>query len=556
MLFKPLVLDFLRDHVWQFVSYMLIIIVFFPIESILLPKVYGKMFDQIKTITKFSDIYNFRANFSKMNFPGALVLLIVLWVVILSSSTLKTYAESLLTPDYFSYLRNIIFKNTVHSYQSNYNDMKTGDYLTRVLELTRNIKDLFQYIISRFLPELVVSFVIIIYMFMQHKTLGYILLFGSMVCLIVQYFGSSYLFTLISDRESFFNSTVSENLRDSLDNLMNIFLNNEVDNEVEKNKDLERQSKEKLQHIMRVQSMVTFCTDMTIVGSFAVSLIFLYYLISIKKVKVTHGIVLVMILGQFLNNFLFVNNGFIYNIVYRLGIINSSHEFLENIFRANSERTLTSGIKRGHIEFKNVKFRYDKTKDSFIYDNLNIVFEAGKRHSIVGQSGAGKSTMMKLLVGLYTPESGAIYIDSVDTKHMKLDYLRENVNYINQRTNLFNDTIMYNILYGNKGVDEKTVISMLKNYDLLKIFDEIPGGVYAKAGINGGNLSGGMQRIVILMRGILKPGQIIIMDEPTTGLDTNTLANVKKMIIDETEGKTLIIITHENSMKIGEVHEL
>jgi ABC-type multidrug transport system fused ATPase/permease subunit len=274
-------------------------------------------------------------------------------------------------------------------------------------------------------------------------------------------------------------------------------------------------------------------------------------LISKKDVKVTQGIVMVMILGQFLNYFIYVNNGFIYNIAYRVGIISSSKDYLENIFGSKGGRTLSSGISTGNIQFKNVKFRYDKTHDNYIYDDLNIQFHAGKRYAIVGQSGAGKTTMMKLLVGLYTPESGAIYIDSVDTRHMKLDYLRKNVNYINQRTTLFNETIMYNMLYGNPEISEKTVIAKLKKYDLLKIFDEIPEGVYANAGVNGGNLSGGMQRIVILMRGILKPGVIVIMDEPTTGLDTNTIRNVKKMIFEETVGKTLIVVTHELEMRSG-----
>jgi ABC-type multidrug transport system fused ATPase/permease subunit len=507
------------------------------------------MFDQIKTISKFSDIYNFRENFTKMNFPGALVALIGLWIVVILSSSIKTYIESLLVPGYFTYLRQLLFAKTVNSYQAEYRDVKTGEYLTRALELTRHIKDLFQYLLSQFLPELIISLMIVGYMFAQHVTLGWILLAGCVVCAIIQYFGNAELFKLIIDRETFFNTTVSENIRDSLDNLMNVFLNNTADHEIEKNASLENKSREKLQRIMALQGMISFMTDFTIVATFAVCLIFLYYLISIKDVKVTHGIVLVMILGQFLNNFVYVNNGFIYNIAYRAGIISSSKDYLENIFGSKGGRTLSSGISAGNIQFKNVKFRYDKTQDSYIYDDLNLHFNAGKRYAIVGQSGSGKTTMMKLLVGLYTPESGAIYIDSVDTSHMKLDYLRKNVNYINQRTTLFNETVMYNMLYGNPDVSEKTVIAKLKKYDLLKIFDEIPDGVYANVGVNGGNLSGGMQRIVVLMRGILKPGVIVLMDEPTTGLDTNTIRNVKDMIFDETVGKTLIVVTHEKWMR-------
>jgi len=484
MLFKPLVLDFLSENIWTFIAYILIILAFFPIKSVILPNIYGMMFDQIKTISKFTDIYNFRENFSKMNFPGALVALIALWIVVILSSSVKSYIESLLIPGYFTYLRQLLFAKTVN-------------------------------------------------------------------CTIIQYFGNAEILKLTIDRETFFNTTVSENLRDSLDNLMNVFLNNTVDHEIEKNASLENKSREKLQRIMSLQGMILFMTDFIIVATFALCLLFLYYLISKKDVKVTQGIVMVMILGQFLNYFIYVNNGFIYNIAYRVGIISSSKDYLENIFGSKGGRTLSSGISTGNIQFKNVKFRYDKTHDNYIYDDLNIQFHAGKRYAIVGQSGAGKTTMMKLLVGLYTPESGAIYIDSVDTRHMKLDYLRKNVNYINQRTTLFNETIMYNMLYGNPEISEKTVIAKLKKYDLLKIFDEIPEGVYANAGVNGGNLSGGMQRIVILMRGILKPGVIVIMDEPTTGLDTNTIRNVKKMIFEETVGKTLIVVTHELEMRSG-----
>ena len=551
MLFKPLVLDFLSENIWSFIAYILIILAFFPIKSLILPNIYGMMFDQIKTISKFTDIYNFRENFAKMNFPGALVALIALWIVVILSSSVKSYIESLLIPGYFTYLRQLLFAKTVNSYQADYRDVKTGEYLTRALELTRHIRDLFQYLLSQFLPELIISLMIVGYMFTQHATLGWILLAGCVVCAIIQYFGNAELFKLIIDRETFFNTTVSENLRDSLDNLMNVFLNNTVDHEIEKNASLENKSREKLQRIMSLQGIISFMTDFITVATFALCLLFLYYLISKKDVKVTHGIVLVMILGQFLNNFVYVNNGFIYNIAYRIGLISSSKDYLENIFGSKGGRTLSSGITNGNIEFKNVKFRYDKTQNIYIYEDLNIQFESGKRYAIVGQSGSGKTTMMKLLVGLYTPESGAIYIDSVDTSHMKLDYLRKNVNYINQRTTLFNESIMYNMLYGNPEISEKTVIEKLKKYDLLKIFDEIPDGVYANAGVNGGNLSGGMQRLVILMRGILKPGVIVIMDEPTTGLDANTIHNVKNMIFDETVGKTLIVVTHEWLMRSG-----
>ena len=165
----------------------------------------------------------------------------------------------------------------------------------------------------------------------------------------------------------------------------------------------------------------------------------------------------------------------------------------------------------------------------------------------MGRSGSGKTTLMKMLVGLYKPEEGTITIDGVDINKMDIDYLRTEVNYINQNTKLFEDTIVYNMRYGNN-ISEKELINKLKKYNLLQVFSDLPDGINANAGLNGGNLSGGMQKVTILMRGLLKPGKIIVLDEPLAGLDKNTISNVINMIMQETKGKTLLVITCDNAI--------
>ena len=165
----------------------------------------------------------------------------------------------------------------------------------------------------------------------------------------------------------------------------------------------------------------------------------------------------------------------------------------------------------------------------------------------MGRSGSGKTTLMKMLVGLYKPEEGEITIDGVNINKMDIDYLRTEVNYINQNTKLFEDTIIYNMRYGNN-ISEKELINKLKKYNLLQVFSDLPDGINANAGLNGGNLSGGMQKVTILMRGLLKPGKIIVLDEPLAGLDKNTISNVINMIMQETKGKTLLVITHDNAI--------
>ena len=101
MLFKYLVTDFIYEHKWKFIMYLILIFAFFPIEAILIPKIYGKLFETIKSISKFSDIYNWRKNFTSMNFPGSMVLLIILWVLVLLAYSGKNQLEALLIPSYF-----------------------------------------------------------------------------------------------------------------------------------------------------------------------------------------------------------------------------------------------------------------------------------------------------------------------------------------------------------------------------------------------------------------------------------------------------------------------
>ena len=126
--------------------------------------------------------------------------------------------------------------------------------------------------------------------------------------------------------------------------------------------------------------------------------------------------------------------------------------------------------------------------------------------------------------------------------------MRENINYVNQQTKLFNEPIIDNIMYGNDHVTKEQVKEKMKKYDLYEIYSEIASGIEGNAGVQGGNLSLGMQKVTMLMRGIMKPSKIVILDEPLAGLDVNTKSRVINLILNECENKTLIIITHDHEI--------
>jgi ABC-type bacteriocin/lantibiotic exporter with double-glycine peptidase domain len=180
---------------------------------------------------------------------------------------------------------------------------------------------------------------------------------------------------------------------------------------------------------------------------------------------------------------------------------------------------------------------------------LNLQIEGNKKTVILGKSGSGKSTISKLIVKLYNPQKGDIYIDNVNVKNIDTKYLRDKVIYINQKTILFNKSIMDNILYGNDHINDKHVINIMKKYQLDILFHNMKDGLQSSCGVNGNNLSLGMQKIVILLRGVLKNNyKIIIYDEPLAGLDKNSRKKVISMINDLSVDKTVLIITHDNEI--------
>ena len=540
--------DFIMQHKLTFIIYICSIFLFFPLESVVVPKVYGLMFDKMKSSSSYPNLFDIWNNLKIGHFAGYLMLLIILWIIELFGDNWKQHIESIIMPQYFSYLRETFYDNTIKSNNNDFSGVNSGDYLSRVMELTRNMKDLFQFIISKMIPETIATLLIIGYMCFTNINVGVVTMLGFVTCIIVQIIGGYYLIELIRSRENFFNKNLSSNLQDSLDNLMNVYINNEIDSEIEKNKKLEKESKDRLSKIMKGQNIVLMITRFIEVITYTAAIYVIYNMLIKSKINIATCIIFILLLDKFAGYAQNVNYGLTNNIIYKLGIIFASHDFINNIFKDHSKRVKENVITKGHIQFENLKYRYDKTEEDYLFDGLNLELKGGKKYGITGRSGSGKSSLMKLLIGLYTPDSGSIKIDGVDIAEIKLDYLRDNVNYINQTTTTFNETVIYNMLYGNNHITEKQLINKLKKYKLDVVFSELPDSVYSNAGIHGSNLSGGMQKITMLMRGILKKSKIVIMDEPLTGLDTDTKMKVIDMILSETVGKTLIIITHDKEI--------
>lgn len=546
MLFE-IVSSFYQENKLAILFYFIIVLILMPMEAIIIPELYGKMFDGIKELKSFPSLFDVYNNVKSQNFAGILTILSFVWILSLIFGALKYVSESELSPKFQAFVRTNIYQRTINAFSNEFEHIKTGEYLSRIMELARNFRDIAQYGLVKVVPDIVISLLIVFYMYTKNAKIANILLFVTIICGVIQYFGMNKLIHLVSEKENFFNTHLSENIQDSLDNLMNIYINNEVDSQIDKNNDHEKIHADMITNIMKWETLVAYGTEIIILAGYIGGIATLYYLLKERKLSNKDAIVVILILGQYQNYFSWVNSAFVHNITYKLGIINGSKKFLEQIFAEDDKKYKKNFIENGEIVLKDVFFKHDKESEEYLFENLNLTIKGGDKVAIVGQSGAGKSTLLKLMLNLNAIEKGTISIDGVPISEARNEYLRTQVNYINQSTNLFNETVMYNMNYGNN-VDEQVIIDKLKKYKLDEVFSELSDGVQSSCGVHGANLSGGMQKVTMLIRGILKPSKIVLIDEPLSALDPETRVKVIKMIVEECKDKTLVVVTHDEEI--------
>ena len=197
------------------------------------------------------------------------------------------------------------------------------------------------------------------------------------------------------------------------------------------------------------------------------------------------------------------------------------------------------------IKFDNVSFDYDVRRT--IIKDISFVVPHGKKVAIVGPTGAGKSTISRLLFKFYEPKEGGIYINNNNINKISQESLREIIGVVPQDTVLFNDTIYYNIAYGRTGATKEEVVSAAKNADIHDFISILPDGYETIVGERGLKLSGGEKQRVAIARTILKNPKIFFFDEATSALDTSTEKEIQKNLENVSKNKTTLIIAHRLS---------
>lgn len=229
----------------------------------------------------------------------------------------------------------------------------------------------------------------------------------------------------------------------------------------------------------------------------------------------------------------------------------ASYNMLDNIMKLPEEREKNKAAIHkekinGNFKVSNLTFNYDENKK--VLDNISLEIKHGEKVAIIGKMGSGKSTILKLFMKLFDEYEGEIIADGIELKQIENADVRKNFAYVSQDSILFNGTLKENILYKYPNASDEVLVKATKKAQLLDFVNSHPLGFDMQVGERGDTLSGGQKKAVSIARSLVGEYSTLLLDEPTDSMDSRTELNLIKDLKEEIKDKTVILITHKNTM--------
>jgi ATP-binding cassette subfamily B protein len=203
-------------------------------------------------------------------------------------------------------------------------------------------------------------------------------------------------------------------------------------------------------------------------------------------------------------------------------------------------------VDEGRVVFDDVAFGYD-TDDRRVVEDVSFSVEGGETVALVGPTGAGKSTLLRLLLRLYDVDEGSITVDGQDVRDVSVSSLRRSMGYVSQETFLFHGTVRENIAYGSFDATDEEVVAAAKAAEAHEFVTNLPDGYDTMVGERGVKLSGGQRQRVAIARAVLRDPEVLVLDEATSDVDTETEMLIQRSLDDLTENRTTFAIAHRLS---------
>ena len=476
---------------------------------------------------------------------------VIYMVILYAYKTLQNYLLTNLT----NWVKKAIFEFILKSNNEDMKNINFADFITPITRISSAVTALLNDFISNLIPTLGFIFVIVVYFLWKSWKLGLCFLLGNILLFCYLLFFWKSMFNYKREQEKL----VVENERYILDNLNNIdkiIYRGMVESEI---KSFNKKTDNCINVAIKMTQYVT--NHMIIMNSMAFFIIFasIYYILQLQSTKQIDKLTVITfmtILIIYRNNISDTIQSVPHNIdlISRIDfIIREFNEMIEGedvkTIMNKTDNYITTDIPFDTIEFQNVSFQYFSSETPVFENYSKELYLNNKIIGIIGQSGNGKSSFVKLILRLHDCTDGKVLIDGKDIKTINPNYIRENITYVNQNSRLFDREILTNILYGCKDSSKcsenlKAILAFDKIKELYKNVD-----LNTDAGPLGENLSGGQRQVANLISGLINPTPILILDEPTNALDPHLKREILAIITHfRNNKKCIMIITHDKDV--------
>jgi ABC-type multidrug transport system fused ATPase/permease subunit len=535
MIYK-LYIDFIKDHLFTYILYILTFL-YIPLNKVGLPHYYGKLISIIK-----------KKNMDEIK--NIFLVLIFIWSVYQFLNLVSSRIGSYLQPKFISYIRKYIINEVIERHKNNYEDLKLGEILTKIINSPYILYDVFQTIRNFLFTNIIFIVSTFIYLFYHNKLLGcvYLLCISFVIGICIIYTKTCESKVIIS--ESIYDYT-HEEIEDTLSNIISVYTSNKTIDEKDRLGEFSYKTSQAEQELNKCNNNFKIIYSITFIIIFIVLnlLSFKLYLNNTYKIGTLISVVIInySILTTLMT--IYYDTRFFIDTKGRLDILQG---FMDRLPKKDNQKYDDNIIEKANkldnisIFIQNLTFGYT---DKNIFKNLNLEFKPNETTAIIGGIGSGKSTIAKLIIRLKNYQYGKILLNDIEINKIPIDNLRGIIGYIPQHPKLFNRTLYENITYGINGkITETQIFDILETNEINDIIPDFKRLMNQKVGKNGSLLSGGQRQIVWLLRFLFNNHKIIILDEPTSSLDNKNKEKVIKLIKELEKTKTIIIITHDKEL--------
>jgi ATP-binding cassette subfamily B protein len=527
---------FVKKRKWRF-----LLLFLFPL-SIALEQNFFPYFNKIIIDTATQNINNRSEIFSQLHLP--LMLMLGFWLFLITCYRASDILEIYTIPKFMAEIRLSASDYVkAHSY-SYFSDNFAGSIANKISDLANSSQEILFLIRSTFIP---IIFGVMLAVFMMSRVK---IEFGVVVLVWLLIHGLlSWYFAIICTNRSHIHtearSTRQGKIVDMLTNILivKMFARNNFEQAY-----LESYQKDEVKKFKKSLWSITIAKSIFEIPSVIMIVVMIYLIISSWQAnQITNGDLIYCIQLSLWTMHLVWHGGIMLPKLFEsFGVCRQALSLIVNPHEIKDiENAKTLAVSKGEIEFRDVSFYYNEGKK--VLDKQSIIIKPKEKIGLVGHSGAGKTTLVNLLLRNYELKGGQILIDGFDIASVSQDSLRESISLIPQDITLFHRNLLENIAYGDITASKEQIIAASKKAFAHEFIETLPEKYDTMVGERGIKLSGGQRQRIAIARAILKNSPILILDEATSSLDSITESQIQQALENLMENKTVIIIAHRLS---------